>query len=136
MGFPDEIWATDKEVQFLKKELPYTGAERYIHESRVPVSCGGTMEPLSEAVNELRALNVDFGEEPYRDLVQLRHGGTMEENDVMEECNHYNDIAGCLICGMSKEAQGYDDATSTPAEQKAMEDKWLDNLDKITKMGR
>ena len=44
MKWPDEIWATDKEVQFIKKELPYTGAERYIHESKVPVSCGGTME--------------------------------------------------------------------------------------------
>lgn len=42
MNFPDEIWVGIGGCWYTNKGLE--DDQRYIHESRVPVSCGGTMD--------------------------------------------------------------------------------------------
>jgi hypothetical protein len=47
MNFPNEIWAYEQEVKMMgctSKERQ----QRYIHESKVPISCGGTMEDTND----------------------------------------------------------------------------------------
>jgi hypothetical protein len=56
--FPDEIWIATKEFTNRWADTPkYPNNIRYIHESKVPISCGGTMEEndanaLARAVQE------------------------------------------------------------------------------------
>jgi hypothetical protein len=43
MKFPNEVWIYDYEGQRWQQKED-ASQQRYIHESRVPISCGGTME--------------------------------------------------------------------------------------------
>jgi hypothetical protein len=45
MKFPNEVWIAKDEVGLYIQRFPEREkCIRYIHESRVPISCGGTME--------------------------------------------------------------------------------------------
>jgi hypothetical protein len=47
MKFPNEVWIYDFEGQRWQQKED-ASQQRYIHESRVPISCGGTMEDTND----------------------------------------------------------------------------------------
>lgn len=77
-NFPDELWATFEEVQTLYKingDSNLYKQKRYINEDLVPVSCGGTMEPVvTSGYSVVKAPGHKWVQESLA-------GGTMDEND-------------------------------------------------------
>jgi hypothetical protein len=71
MKFPNEIWIYDYEGQRWQQKED-ASQQRYIHESRVPISCGGTMEE-NDANDLARAYAAEeLNSSNWKEIQQLR----------------------------------------------------------------
>jgi hypothetical protein len=91
MNFPNEIWIYDYEGQRWQQKED-ASQQRYIHESRVPTSCGGTMEE-----NDANAL----ARAQERDSVRI-----LEDDRFTREQIRNNNATTTVLTSGSADTQG------------------------------